>query len=159
MTMASREKTIVTACAAVAFALSVTACGSSTTSEVASSASSVASSASSAMSSAGSAASSIASSAVAQPAAADGTLATVCGEIDSVMMGEPDADPAGTAATLEAIATKISTPDAELVENLADAYTDIAASPDDPAVQEELKSSASALGAGCELATTTATPN
>lgn len=152
MTMASRGKTIVTACAAAAFVLSVTACGSSTTSEVASSASS-------AMSSAGSAASSIASSAAAQPAAADGTLASVCSEIDSVMMAEPDADPAGTAATLGAIATRISTPDAELVENLADAYTDIAASPDDPAVQEELKTSASALGAGCELATTTATPN
>jgi hypothetical protein len=47
------------------------------------------------------------------------------------MMGTPDADPAGTAAQLEAIKAKITTPDAELVENLAAAYTAIAANPAD----------------------------
>lgn len=74
-------------------------------------------------------------------------------------MGNPDADPAGTAAQLEAVAAKISTDDAQLVDDVAAAYTEIAATPNDPAAQEKLRSSSSALGAGCESATTTAKPN
>jgi hypothetical protein len=69
------------------------------------------------------------------------------------MMGTPDADPAGTAAQLEAIKAKITTPDAELVENLAAAYTAIAANPADTEVQNKVSTTASALGAGCQTAT------
>lgn len=69
-------------------------------------------------------------------------------------MGKPDADPAGTAQKLEEIQAKITTPDADLVGNLAAAYTAIAANPSDTGAQGKLSTSASALGAGCELATT-----
>jgi hypothetical protein len=75
------------------------------------------------------------------------------------MMGSPDADPAATAEKLDEIKAKISTAEAELVGNTADAYKAIAANPNDPAAQEQLKSSAGALGAGCQSATTTAKPN
>lgn len=154
--MALQPKALLVACAAPLFAVGMTACGSSTkTSDVASSASSVVSSASSAASSVVSSA----SSAISSAAAPEGSLASQCTDIDSIMMGNPDADPAGTAAKLEEIKTKISTPDADLVGNVAAAYTEIAANPNDPAAQEKLKSSASALGAGCESATTTAKPN
>lgn len=74
-------------------------------------------------------------------------------------MGEPDADPAATAKALEAIAPKVTTPDADLIGNLADAYTAIAANPADPEAQSKLQSSAKALGAGCEMATTAPKPN
>lgn len=74
-------------------------------------------------------------------------------------MGTPDADPAGTAKQLEAIKDKITTPDAELVGNLADAYTAIAANPTDPEAESKVSTSASALGAGCQSATGTPTPN
>ena len=69
-------------------------------------------------------------------------------------MGSPDADPAGTAAQLEDIKAKVTTPDADLLENVAAAYTAIAANPSDTGAQGKLSTSASALGAGCELATT-----
>ena len=142
-------KVVLTSFASAAVALSLTGCGGST--------SSTASSAETVASSAASVASSAVSSAT-EAAAAQGTLASVCSEIDAVMLDEPDADPAGTAAKLEAIKAKISTPDAELVESVAAAYTAIAASPNDAAVQAELQTSASALGAGCESATATAGP-
>jgi hypothetical protein len=141
--MPATQKTLL-ACAAAALALSISACGSSTTSETASPATATV------------------TSATPPPMAAEemaGTLAGACGDIDAVMLGEPDADPVGTAASLEEISEAISTPDAELVENLAAAYAEIALTPDDPAVQERLSSAASALGAGCELATTAPAPN
>ncbi len=144
--MAVRVKTVLISGVAAALALGMAACGGSTSS-TSSSASSASSAASSAVSSATSSA-----SAAAEPAAA-GTLAGVCTEIDAIMMGTPDADPAGTAEQLEAIAAEISTPDAELVENVAAAYSAIAANPDDTAAQEKLSASASALGAGCQSAT------
>lgn len=134
-------KTALVACAAAAFALSVTACGSSTTSE------------------GGSSASSAVSSATEPSGEAEGSLASVCGEIDTIMMGEPDADPAGTAAKLEEIKAKVSTHDADLIEHLAEAYKAIAETPHDPAVQEELKSSSTALGTSCHATTSTAKPN
>ena len=92
-------------------------------------------------------------------AMADGTLASVCTEIDGVMLGQPDADPAATAKQLEAIKAKVTTPDADLLENLAAAYTAIAANPNDTEAQSKLQSSAKALGAGCEMATTAPKPN
>jgi hypothetical protein len=73
--------------------------------------------------------------------------------------GQSGRGPAATAAKLAEIKAKISTPDAELVGNTADAYKEIAANPNDPAAHEQLKSSAGALGAGCQSATTTAKPN
>ncbi len=156
--MAVLVKAVLTSAAAAAVALSIAAC-SNTTSSTASSASSAASAVSSAASSAGSAASSAASSVVssaseaAGAAPAAGTLASVCTEIDTLMMGNPDADPAGTAKQLEAIKEKITTPDADLVENLASAYTAIAANPTDVDAQNKVSTSASALGAGCQSAT------
>lgn len=163
VTMAVLAKTVLTAFAGTAVALSMSACGGSTSS-TASSATSAMSSASSAASSVASSASSAASSAVssatsAVAAPAEGTLASVCTEIDAVMMGNPDADPAGTAQQLEAIKAKITTPDAELVENVAAAYSAIAADPSDVAAQDTLSTSASALGAGCQSATGTPGPN
>lgn len=74
-------------------------------------------------------------------------------------MGTPDANPTDTAAQLEAIKAKITTPDAELVGNLADAYTAIAANPTDTEVQNKVSTAASALGAGCQSATGTPVPN
>jgi hypothetical protein len=75
------------------------------------------------------------------------------------MSGEPDADPAGTAAKLEEIKAKISTPDAELVGHLAEAYQGAAANPHDPALHEQVQSSATELGQACHSATTSAKPN
>jgi len=142
------SKVVLASCATAAVALGLTACGGSTSSTV--------SSASSAASSAASAASSAASSATSAiaAAAAEGTLASVCTEIDGIMMGKPDADPAGTAAQLEAIQAKVDTPDADLIGNLAAAYTAVAANPTDTEAQGKVSTSASALGAGCESATT-----
>ena len=92
-------------------------------------------------------------------AAAEGTLASVCTEIDGVMLGQPDANPAATAKQLEDIKAKVTTPDADLIGNVADAYTAIAANPADTEAQGKLQSSAKALGAGCEMATTAPKPN
>jgi len=160
--MAVLVKAVLTSAAAAAVALSMAACGSSTSS-TASSAASAASSAASAVSSAASSAASVASSAAssavssaseaAGAAAAQGSLASVCTEIDTLMMGNPDADPAGTAKQLESIKEKITTPDADLVENLAAAYTAIAANPTDTDAQNKVSTSARALGAGCQSAT------
>jgi len=133
-------KAALASCATAAFAVTVTACGGST--------SSTTSSASSAVSSAASAS-----------AAAEGTLASVCTQIDGIMLGSPDADPAGTANQLEAIQVKVTTDDADLIGNLAAAYSAIAANPGDTAAQSALADSAKALGAGCEMATTAPKPN
>ena len=140
-------KAVLASCATAAFSVTVTACGGSM--------SSTTSSASSAMSSAASSAVSSATSA----AAAEGTLASVCTEIDGIMLGSPDADPAGTANQLEAIQVKVTTDDADLIGNLAAAYSAIAANPGDTAAQSALADSAKALGAGCEMATTAPKPN
>ncbi|MGI9164669.1 MAG: hypothetical protein ACR2JI_17360 [Mycobacterium sp.] len=145
--MVGLSKVVLASCATAAVAVSVTACGGSTTSSTASSAASAASSVASS-----------ATSAIAA-AAAEGTLASVCTEIDGVMMGKPDADPAGTAAQLEAIKAKVSTPDADLIENVAAAYSAIAADPADTEAQSKLSTSATALGAGCQTATTVPGPN
>ena len=145
--MVAPWKAVLASCATAAFAVTVTACGGST--------SSTTSSASSAMSSAASSAVSSATSA----AAAEGTLASVCTQIDGIMLGSPDADPAGTANQLEAIQVKVTTDDADLIGNLAAAYSAIAANPGDTAAQSALADSAKALGAGCEMATTAPKPN
>ncbi|MBU3686900.1 MAG: hypothetical protein FGM25_10940 [Mycobacterium sp.] len=92
-------------------------------------------------------------------AAAAGTLASVCTDIDAIMMGTPDSDPAGTAEKLEAIKARVSTPDADLIENVAAAYAALAANPNDMEAQAKLATSSTALGAGCELATTAPGPN
>lgn len=68
-------------------------------------------------------------------------------------MGDPDSNPAATAQQLEAIKAKITTPDAELVENVAAAYTALAANPEDKEAQGKLSTASSALGAGCQSAT------
>ena len=145
---------------AVGMSLSLSGCGGSSTSTTASSA---ASAASSVASSAASAASSAVDAATA-PAA--GTLAASCSQIDAVMEGNPDADPAGTAERLEDIKAEVTTPDADLIEALAAAYTAIAGSPgvgaDTAAGQQltnALTNSAKALGAACQLATTAPRPN
>ena len=157
--MAIPVTTVLTTVTAAAVALGLTACGSSpssTMSSATSAASSAASSAVSAATSAASSAASAASSAVAAPAT--GSLASMCTDIDGIMLGDPDADPAGTALQLEAIQAKITTPDADLVGNLAAAYAAIAADPEDTALQSELSTAASALGAGCQSATGTPAP-
>lgn len=146
--MAVVAKAVLTTFAAASVALSMTACGGSKTT-------SPASSASSAMSSASSAASSEASAAM----PAEGTLASVCGEIDAIMLGNPDANPGATAKLLEAIKPRITTPDADLVENVAAAYTAIAADPNDTEAQGKLSTASAALGAGCQSATGTPGPN
>lgn len=145
---------------ALGLCLSLSGCGGSSTSSTASSA---ASAASSVASSAASAASSAVSGATA-PAA--GTLAASCSQIDAVMEGNPDSDPAGTAKKLEDIKASVTTPDADLIEALAAAYTAIAGNPgvgaDTPTGQQltgALKSSATALGAACQMATTAPRPN
>ena len=92
-------------------------------------------------------------------AAAGGTLASVCTDIDAIMMGTPDSDPAGTSEKLEAIKARVSTPDADLIENVAAAYAALAANPNDTEAQAKLATSSTALGAGCELATTAPGPN
>lgn len=142
--MAIPVKVVLTSLASAAVAVSMTACGSSPSSSTSSSSSSVASSAASS-------AESSASAAAAAPA--EGTLASVCTEIDTIMLGNPDADPAGTAQRLEAIKAKVTTPDADLVENVAAAYSAIAANPTDTEVQGNLSTASSALGAGCQSAT------
>lgn len=149
--MVALSKVVLASCATAAVALTLTACDSSTTSSTASSAASVASSVASSIASSAVAS---ATSAIAAAAAAPGSLASVCTQIDGVMLGSPDADPAGTAAKLEAIKANVTTPDADLLENLAAAYTAIAANPADAAAQAKLQASAKALGAGCEMATT-----
>lgn len=72
------------------------------------------------------------------------------------MGGNPDADPVGTASQLEEIKTQVTTPDADLIEALAAAYTAIAADPTTGG--EELTNSAKSLGAACQSATTAPQP-
>lgn len=143
-TVIDLAKVALASCATAIVTLSVSACGGSTSSTTTS------------------AESPTATSAAASPtakAAAAGTLASVCSDIDAVMMGTPDADPAGTAKTLEAIKAEVSTPDADLIGNVAAAYAALAANPNDTEAQAKLATSSTALGAGCELATTTPGPN
>lgn len=141
---------------AVGLSLSLSGCGGSSSTSASSAASSVASSAASAASSAVSAAT--------EPAA--GSLAASCPQIDAVMEGSPDSDPAGTAKKLEDIKASVTTPEAGLIEALAAAYTAIAGSPGvgaDTAAGQQLTSalttSATALGAACQAATTAPRPN
>lgn len=141
---------------AVGLSLSLSGCGGSSSTSASSAASSVASSAASAASSAVSAAT--------EPAA--GSLAASCSQIDAVMEGNPDSDPAGTAKKLEDIKASVTTPEAGLIEALAAAYTAIAGSPGvgaDTAAGQQLTSalttSATALGAACQAATTAPRPN
>ena len=141
---------------AVGLSLSLSGCGGSSSTSASSAASSVASSAPSAASSAVSAAT--------EPAA--GSLAASCSQIDAVMEGNPDSDPAGTAKKLEDIKASVTTPEAGLIEALAAAYSAIAGSPGvgaDTAAGQQLTSalttSATALGAACQAATTAPRPN
>lgn len=141
---------------AVGLSLSLSGCGGSSSTSASSAASSVASSAASAASSAVSAAT--------EPAA--GSLAASCSQIDAVMEGNPDSDPAGTAKKLEDIKASVTTPEAGLIEALAAAYSAIAGSPGvgaDTAAGQQLTSalttSATALGAACQAATTAPRPN
>ena len=141
---------------AVGLSLSLSGCGGSSSTSASSAASSVASSAASAASSAVSAAT--------EPAA--GSLAASCPQIDAVMEGNPDSDPAGTAKKLEDIKASVTTPEAGLIEALAAAYSAIAGSPGvgaDTAAGQQLTSalttSATALGAACQAATTAPRPN
>ncbi len=140
--------------AVAAISATLPGCGSSSTSSPP---------ASSAGSAAGSAASSVASSAA---DAADGTLAAACPDIDAIMMGDPDADPAGTAQKLDEIKTRVTTPDADLIDAVAAAYADIANNPtvaaDDPAGQQmmtTLSDASRALGGACQSATSAPRPN
>ena len=139
--MVDLVKVVLASCATAAVTLSVSACGGSTTSTMTST---MTSSMSSSMS---------------PTAAAGGTLASVCTDIDAIMMGTPDSDPAGTSEKLEAIKARVSTPDADLIENVAAAYAALAANPNDTEAQAKLATSSTALGAGCELATTAPGPN
>jgi len=128
------RKAVVGTLASTVIALPITSCGGSTSTSPASPPASAAS--------------------MAVPAAAaDGTLGSVCEEIDAVMLADPDADPAGTAQQLEAIKAKITTPDADLVESVAAAYSALAVDPDDTEALDSLSTAASALGAGCQSAT------
>ena len=158
-----RTTTVITSIAVAGLSLSLSGCGGSSTSSTASSASSAVSSASSAVSSA---ASSAASPAGAPTRAAAGTLAAACSQIDEVMLGNPDADPAGTAKKLDDIKAKVTTPDADLIGALAAAYQAIADNPNVAADQPEgkqmastLSDSAKAMGAACQSATTAPGPN
>ncbi len=135
--------TLVAPIAVAALSLSLSGCGGSSTSSTASSASSSSASAS--------------TSASATAAAESGTLAAVCSQIDTVMGDNPDADPAGTAKKLEDIKAEVTTPDADLIEAVAAAYTAIAEDPNGPA--EQLYDSSKALGAACQSATTAPQPN
>lgn len=144
--------TLVTPIAVAALSLSLSGCGGSSSTTTASSASSASSTSSaSSESSAPSASTSVSATAEA------GTLAAACSQLDAVMEADPDADPAGTAMKLEDIKTQVTTPDADLIEALAAAYTAIAADPTGPT--EALSSSAKALGAACQSATTAPRPN
>ena len=138
--MIDLAKVVLASCATALVTLSVSACGGSTSTMTSSMTSSM-------------------SSSMSPTAAAGGTLASVCTDIDAIMMGTPDADPAGTAEKLEAIKARVSTPDADLIENVAAAYAALAANPNDTEAQAKLATSSSALGAGCELATTAPGPN
>jgi hypothetical protein len=82
------------------------------------------------------------------------------------MEANPDSDPAGTAAKLEEIMAEVTTPDADLIGALADAYSEIADnpdvmsdSPDGQAMADALSNSAKSLGAACQTATTAPGPN
>ena len=98
--------------------------------------------------------------------AADGTLAAACPDIDAIMMGDPDADPAGTAQKLDEIKARVTTPDADLIDAVAAAYADIANNPtvaaDEPAGQQmmtTLSDASRALGGACQSATSAPRPN
>ena len=140
--MIDLAKVVLASCATALITLSVSACGGSTSTMTSSMTSSM---------------TSIESPTAA--AAAEGTLASVCTDIDAIMMGTPDSDPAGTSEKLEAIKARVSTPDADLIENVAAAYAALAANPNDTEAQAKLATSSTALGAGCELATTAPGPN
>lgn len=140
--MIDLAKVVLASCATALVTLSVSACGGSTSTMTSSMTSSM---------------TSIESPTAA--AAAEGTLASVCTDIDAIMMGTPDSDPAGTSEKLEAIKARVSTPDADLIENVAAAYAALAANPNDTEAQAKLATSSTALGAGCELATTAPGPN
>ena len=140
--MIDLAKVVLASCATALVTLSVSACGGSTSTMTSSMTSSM---------------TSIESPTAA--AAAEGTLASVCTDIDAIMMGTPDSDPAGTSEKLEAIKARVSTPDADLIENVAAAYAALAANPNDMEAQAKLATSSTALGAGCELATTAPGPN
>ena len=136
--------------AVAALSLSLSGCGGSSTSSTASSTSSSASASSESSASAS-------TSASAPSGAEPGTLAAACSQIDTVMGDNPDADPAGTAKKLEDIKAEVTTPDADLIEAVAAAYTAFAENPNGPA--EQLYESSKALGAACQSATTAPQPN
>ena len=82
------------------------------------------------------------------------------------MEGNPDADAAGTAQKLDDIKAQVTTPDADLIGAVADAYQAIADNPNVPAADPAgeamataLTNSSKALGAGCQSATTAPGPN
>ncbi|MFM8857600.1 MAG: hypothetical protein ACKOI2_10445 [Actinomycetota bacterium] len=77
----------------------------------------------------------------------------MCNEIDAIMMGEPDSNPALTARQLRAIEPRIIPSDAALLENVAEAYSALTVNPNDVAAQQRLSNSATALGSGCQMAT------
>ncbi|MGV0990797.1 MAG: hypothetical protein ACOYB7_00955 [Mycobacterium sp.] len=133
--------------AAAALALSLSGCGGSSTSSTASSASSATTAS----------ATSVSESASAAASPEPGTLAAACPQLDALMGGNPDADPAGTAKKLEDIKAEVTTPDADLIEALATAYTVIAGNPS--VAPDQLSASATALGAACQSATTAPRPN
>ena len=138
--------TLLAPIAAVALSLSLSGCGGSSTTTTASSASSTASE------------SSVAAPSTSASATAEaGTLAAACSKIDAVMEANPDADPAGTAMKLEDIKAEVTTPDADLIEALAAAYTATAADPSGSV--ETLSNAAKSLGAACQSATTAPRPN
>jgi hypothetical protein len=138
--------TLVVPIAVAALGLSLSGCGSSSTSSTVSSSSSSSTSSANASTSASATAS-----------AEAGTLAAACSQIDAVMGDNPDADPAGTAKKLEDIRAQVTTPDADLIEAVAAAYTAIGENPNGPA--EQLYDSSKALGAACQSATTAPHPN
>jgi hypothetical protein len=98
--------------------------------------------------------------------AASGTLADACPEIDAVMGGDPDSDPAGTAQKLDQIKAGVTTSDADLIGALATAYADIATNPNVAADQPDgqqmmtaLSDASQALGAACQNPTGAPRPN
>ena len=135
--------------ALAALAAALSGCGGSSTSTTASSTSAAAT-----------------TSAAAPAGPEAGSLAAVCPDIDTVMGANPDSDPAATAAKLDEIRAKVTTPDGDLIAALADAYAAIAANPNvaagTPGGEElvsTLSSSAQDLGAACQAATTAPVPN
>ncbi|MCB0932715.1 MAG: hypothetical protein KDB71_12550 [Mycobacterium sp.] len=150
--------TLIAPIAAAALCLSLSGCGDSSNSSTASSsASSSSSTSSSSAPSSADASTSASTEATANATAEAGTLAAVCTQIDAVMEGEPDADPAGTAKKLEDIKAEVTTTDADLIEALAAAYGAIAENPSAPT--QPVADSAKALGAACQNATTAPQPN